>query len=742
MFIRTLIVLIASLTLLESRSYAETEPSLPFEEKFSDFLKGSWRGRNGVKEWSSGPLRVEGVAEAVVSFDVNQRGSVQVGESPEEQYLEITYRLDGKGEGDPLFLKAGSFKGEVVRRQIPIGQARTLEVRVKAVSSSKSMQYYVDNVRVEDPAEGAVIAPFALAPYSPPPPPAVAPVDSGVVPYATTPRYKPSATYSLSVNEVPILVEESWGDLGVTLDPTARDYRLAVARFAFDFQQNPTAKIRIQVDEPIGQYTISPQNSTTFGVAGDDVYANVRNEDTALYFEVDAPRQLLLEINELEYLVLLIDPIESNPPKVGSEDVINLAEYLERDRDRNEDVTVQVQRALDDASAAQATLFVPDDLYMTGQLAIRSNTHLYLSSGAMIQAIPEWNRDLWPAQAGANVTNKDSSFIFVGDNSVSMDRLDETKIENVRISGRGVIDGNGWNMRYYNDSSLEVANVKLFRSANVRNLVVEGIYFRDSARWSFNVLLTEGVRFTNVKLINCMVGYWGDWENSKHFPGEEGAANTLFHIPLVTNLDGFDIDAVSNGVFENSFVFTGDDAFTPKVTAYMDLVGPCRNLLIRNNVIWTEKVALKVGPEDYDDMYNIVFSDNSVIRADRLFTVLVHGKDGVSSSNIQVLNNRVETIGGNFYERFFRFDIAHPGSISNIEIDGLRALEMPPQFSSSSGFDANNSVRDVSIENIWVDSQRLEYEDLFLKDENEGSYPDIRFSDIKVNGVLYESLGE
>jgi polygalacturonase len=270
--------------------------------------------------------------------------------------------------------------------------------------------------------------------------------------------------------------------------------------------------------------------------------------------------------------------------------------------------------------------------------------------------------------------------------------------------------------------------VKLFRSARAKSLIVEDVYFRDSARWSYNILLSEDVRFTNVKLVNCMIGHIGDWTNNHKFPPVE-VDPLLFHIPVVTNLDGYDIDASTNVVVEESFIFTGDDAFTPKVTGYMDLVAPCRNIIMRRNVIWTEKAALKIGPEAEGDLDNMLFIDNHIIRADRFFSARIDGKPGVKIHNVVVKNNRTEEVSGNYFERLFRFHMAHEGAIINLVVDGLDTLEHAPQSSTSEGFSPEDLIAPVSIKNIRLKGEPIEAEAVFRS-----------VSKISNSSIVYDSV--
>lgn len=723
-----LLVLVVGLSGLAGR--ADAAAPLPFVEKFNCFLKGSWRVTDGQGTWSSGPIAIAGEDEIVVSFDANRKGHVLDRESNalEANYLKVWYELDGVPAAEPLLNETGSFNGRVVKRVIK-GSHQTITVKVEASSVDSGLQYFVDNVRVTTGAAAGIVTPSdrvkSMTPLPVLPP---APKASGVRRYARLPGHEESRTFALKVNGVELPVEQMWGDPAMVIDPTAQDFKVSVARFAFDFQATPFAEFQIVVGESIDAYEISPRNPAAFGRFEKPFHTHHELAERSLSFRLDQPRHLMVKINDLEYLVIVVDAPEVNPPRPGDEEVVSLADYFSANRDHGADVTAVVQRAINETAAARKILYVPAGLYRTGQLALGNDAQVYLSDGALLRAISDWNPTLWPPQAGANVTNKDSAFIFVGTPATATADPGATAVANVHLWGRGVIDGNGWNIRSRNDSSLTTANVKLFRSARAKNVVVEDVYFRDSARWAFNILLSEQVRFTNVKLVNCMIGFRGNWANDQYFkPDVDPSA--LFHIPLITNLDAYDIDASTNVVVEDGLVFTGDDAFTPKVTGYLGLVAPTANIVIRRNLIWTEKVALKMGPETHADMSNVLFTDNHVVRCDRFFAGLVQGKPGIAISNMRVIDNRVEYLGGNFYERFVRLIMFHEGSLGAVLIDGLDSLSDAPQFSSSEGFDAANRIGPVTIRNVRVRGDPLGKAELF------GPSPLLKHSSVKVEAT-------
>lgn len=288
--------------------------------------------------------------------------------------------------------------------------------------------------------------------------------------------------------------------------------------------------------------------------------------------------------------------------------------------------------------------------------------HLYLESGARIRSAPVFTSSSYPIQHGA-----DSSFIYIADTV------------NVRMSRRGVIDGNGFQLRSNTPGG---GNNKLLRTKGARSVVIEDLYFRDSARWSLHFLFSDDLLARNVKLVNDL-------------------RVTTGTLPFVTNTDGFDIDASTFVTVEDSFDYTTDDAFTPKLTGYMGMKKQTHDVFIRRNVIWMQKCALKVGDEVLDDMHGIHFDDNDLVLADHFIALWNIGTHTIR--DIRATHNRTETIALRDNKSFFYYYVRNqPGHMRDIEVNGLQALMRAPNESRMEKFDATHLVSNFAVRNMYV----------------------------------------
>jgi len=164
---------------------------------------------------------------------------------------------------------------------------------------------------------------------------------------------------------------------------------------------------------------------------------------------------------------------------------------------------------------------------------------------------------------------------------------------NVTVRGRGVLCGSklkrvdpdyagaqaiaakGW-------TNLAAWGTTPVCAKNCRNLKIGGIVFRDAARWTMNIMSTEGIDIDNVKL----VGMWR------------------------YNSDGIDICGSRDIRIRNSFVRSFDDCVVARP--------PCRDMTVENCVLWCDwGMNLKVQHSEKPSvMENIVFRDIKAVHVD------------------------------------------------------------------------------------------------------------------------------
>lgn len=455
-----------------------------------------------------------------------------------------------------------------------------------------------------------------------------------VTPYPRVPGDEPSADFTVKVNGTPI-------------EACATAMNVGYAHFAF----TGTVKVEIIAREAIKTFDISPHRGGFAAKAGGNT----------LSFELTQPRKLHIQVNGLPRFFLFADAPEASPPQPGQAGVQDLTK-LGVTSSLDTVQTSAIQHAIDDVAAKKGVLFVPRGIYRTGELTMKSNLTLHLAPGAILKGT-------------GNLADHPSG-------KFGTQLLHFLDCQNVRIQGRGVIDGQGRALRLSaNNSSL--SRSKLLRSYRANNCIVEDVIFRDSGTWGVHLVESSDLRFTNFKLISNTI------RDDPRFPWEP-------------NTDGFDPDNSSRVLIENGFISCNDDAIAVKLR-----YGTRRDMddiQVRNNVIWTVKSALVIGTEVADrTLTNVVFDHNEVIHADRGISMNCYF--GATILNPRWLNNHFEFIGGDIKRMHIEIKIREEegrGHIRDVLIKDNTFEREAENSSKLQGLDAEHEIVGVTIDNLVV----------------------------------------
>ncbi len=199
--------------------------------------------------------------------------------------------------------------------------------------------------------------------------------------------------------------------------------------------------------------------------------------------------------------------------------------------------------------------------------------------------------------------------LYIGEDAVVYGTVEADDAENVRIFGRGVLDGS--REERTDGSCLKYGTLHI---RNCENVIVSGIIFRDSSCWTATVIKSKNVTFKNVKA----VGMWR------------------------YNTDGIDLVNSQNCTVEDCFLRTFDDGAVLKgLKAYDD--ENMENISVRGCVLWCDwGRALEIGAETCADRYeNIVFEDCDIIHGDCILMDIQNG-DRASVRGVTFRNIRCE----------------------------------------------------------------------------------------------------
>ncbi len=228
-----------------------------------------------------------------------------------------------------------------------------------------------------------------------------------------------------------------------------------------------------------------------------------------------------------------------------------------------------IQQAIDSVSNnGGGEVIINNGIYMSSTIRLKSNVTLRVTSGTTLKAVPDYAdfADMPFNVRSWNDTYTTCSLIFAEDAS------------NVRITGGGTIDGNGFSAGYY--SMTPKLRPHGLRIHAVDQLTIDSITLRQAPQWM-------------AVLFDCSNVYIHDV--------------TVYNLCFGVN-DGIDIDCCRNVLVENCNLDTNDDPMPIKT--HSEKV--CRDVLVRNCTFATFERAVKVGNESLGALINIRFQDITV----------------------------------------------------------------------------------------------------------------------------------
>lgn len=418
--------------------------------------------------------------------------------------------------------------------------------------------------------------------------------------------------------------------------------------------------ITITASEIINSYSVSP---LAFGVTA-------TKSGNTLTFTLSQSRYLIVKINGLKDLVIAADAAETNVPASSGAGIYNVKTQYAADSTGSSMATTAIQNAINAANGAGGGIvYVPVGVYKCGNLVLKSNVSVYLAGGSVIRG--SGNPNDYTTRFHKNSLGKDGTwFIYT-----------QTNANNVKIYGRGTIDGNGHYMRNIN-SYLNNVLVPLQCS----NFTVDGITIRDSGLWS-----TIVTRSNNVTI-----------QNTKHFNNND----------LDYENDAIDIQESQNVIVKHTIAVSEDDTYSFKTwdIATTDIAvnwpgspESQSNIVVDDATAWSRAGAFKVGDGIKQSQDGIVVKNSYVYRCWRSLAVTyVYGGVDVAK-NIVFDNIDVEHYWprAGWTSRWTELN-AYVGPIQNVLYNNinLRYTGLPSVMKGSSD---RNTVTGVTFNNVRVD---------------------------------------
>jgi polygalacturonase len=421
--------------------------------------------------------------------------------------------------------------------------------------------------------------------------------------------------------------------------------------------------------------------------------------------------------------------------------------------------TAAIQQAIDACGQkGGGVVLLPRGHWRTGPLTMRSNVNLHLASGAFVQ-----------------FSNQLVDYKLIKTNWEGLDAVRNQSLiygknlENVAITGRGIIDGAGeaWHM-VQKGRSLEGDWKKLVASGGVlnekqdrwyptaqslkgtttkeggvltpekqnisdfeeikdylrpdmlvldgcRRLLLEGVTFQNSPAWALHPMMSEDVVVRNVSVLNG---------------------------PYTPNTDALDLESCKNGLVEGCTFSVGDDAICIKSGRNeqgRQRAMPTENFIIRNCTVYRAHGGFVIGSEMSGGARNIYASNLTFIGTDiGLRFKTTRGRGGVVE-NIFIENVDMKDIPGEaiLFDMYYMIKDPSPqvaGSKERPVSPAKPVDESTPQFRKIQmrNVTCNGartaimvrglpemSIKDISIENAVLQSDKglvcIEADNISLK---------------------------
>ena len=245
-----------------------------------------------------------------------------------------------------------------------------------------------------------------------------------------------------------------------------------------------------------------------------------------------------------------------------------------------------IQQAIDECSAnGGGTVLLPaNHTFMSGPLCLKSNDDLHLEATAVLLANPD--EGIYKLSAFGE--NRGEGMMWIYANGA----------DNISITGKGTIHGNGIAfMGKELDDSYELKPVTTFDPrphvltlTDVKNLTIRDITIRDGAYWTVHLIGCDGAVIDGISLLNNL---------------------------KIRNGDGIDLDHSRNVRISNCHITSGDDCICLKNRREFEQYGPCHDITVTNCVMTSRSCAIKIGSENMDSIYNVVFDNCVITRSNR-----------------------------------------------------------------------------------------------------------------------------
>lgn len=305
---------------------------------------------------------------------------------------------------------------------------------------------------------------------------------------------------------------------------------------------------------------------------------------------------------------------------------------------------------------------------------------------------------------------KDNQTVYIEGGAVVQGQIYAKNKKNVKIMGRGIMDGSLNRGRVDNKH-------RFIDFRDCENMQVQDIILQNSTTWQIAAYHSRQFLIKNVRIVS---EHGGD--------------------------DGMDIFRCTDVVVDGVFAHTKDDCIAIKSGGDYPADHPTDNILVKNCIFWNSiwGNAVEIGFELYsNEVKNIRFENIDIIHVEDGAALSIHNAGPAHVHHVVFENIRIEdarqklfdvaifysswapdgTRDQDLIERYYlhgawdgvmkipegkeEYHRQFRGKISNIIFKDIQVVDGPLPFSVFHGFDEEKNVTDVVIDNLTWHGQKL-----------------------------------